>query len=163
MESKVKELLESEKAVYCFDVDGVLALLEFGENNHYCNVSDEVWASNLLINNYYNDKKVNKVIQRFLKSKDMRRVYVITKVFNEVEFKQKKDFVFKNFNISPDNVFMVNDGSSKLKVMRDIHKSYCDLEDKYMNMIDDTVNILNNIMNNSSYSTVHVSSFFSDI
>ena len=65
MESKVKELLESEKAVYCFDVDGVLALLEFGENNHYCNVSDEVWASNLLINNYYNDNSTDHFIYRF--------------------------------------------------------------------------------------------------
>ena len=33
------------------------------------------------------------------------------------------------------------------------------LEDKYFVMIDDTVEVLNHIMDNSNFSTVHISSF----
>ena len=32
--SKIKEILDSEKSIIVFDVDGVLAPIEYGEYNH---------------------------------------------------------------------------------------------------------------------------------
>ena len=47
----------------------------------------------------------------------------------------------------------------KVNVMKLIQEKYPDLEDKYFLMIDDTVSVLNYIMEHSAYSTVHISSF----
>ena len=44
MNSKIQELLSSDKTVFAFDVDGVLAPMEFGEYNHYY-ADDDVWAA----------------------------------------------------------------------------------------------------------------------
>ena len=44
--------------------------------------------------------------------------------------------------------------------MKKIKEGYPELKDKYFVMIDDTVEVLNDIMNHSSFSTVHISSFF---
>ena len=43
--------------------------------------------------------------------------------------------------------------------MIDIKNKYPLVPDKNFVMIDDTVEVLNNIMNNSHFSTVHISSF----
>lgn len=159
MNSKIKELFKDEKCVYCFDVDGVLVPMEFGEYNHYV-FDDEKWEEELHNNDFYQNVRPNKIIQKFLENKDMSRVYVITRAIDEVELNQKRNFAFKYYGIVPNNVYIVYSDDEKLNVMKEIHKFYNGLEDKYMVMIDDTVNVLNNIMDNSSYSTVHVSSFF---
>ena len=44
-------------------------------------------------------------------------------------------------------------------VVERIKKLNPNLEDKYFVMIDDTVEVLNHIMDNSNFSTVHISSF----
>ena len=40
--SRIKELLKDNNSVLVFDVDGVLAVLEFGERNHF-GLNDEEW------------------------------------------------------------------------------------------------------------------------
>ena len=40
--SKIKQLLRSDDSILVFDVDGVLAILEFGEYNHY-EMNDRLW------------------------------------------------------------------------------------------------------------------------
>ena len=40
--SKIKDILNDNESILVFDVDGVLALLEFGEYNHYI-YDDETW------------------------------------------------------------------------------------------------------------------------
>ena len=40
--SEIKDILNDKESVLVFDVDGVLALLEFGCNNHYI-YDDEIW------------------------------------------------------------------------------------------------------------------------
>ena len=44
MLSKVRELLNDPESVIVWDVDGVLALLEWGEYNHYDD-DDETWTN----------------------------------------------------------------------------------------------------------------------
>ena len=158
VESKIRELFNDDKTVYIFDVDGVLAPIEYGEYNHYY-YDDEKWALELVKKDFYEDVKPFKTMQDFLKSKDMSRVYVVTKVMNEIELEQKKKFLKKNYNIDSNNVYLVYKDEEKLNVIKNIQKKYPLLEDKYFVLIEDTVNILSYVMENSSYSTVHISSF----
>ena len=78
--SKIKELLKDKESVLVFDIDGVLALMEWGEYNHY-NDNDEEWNKMCAEGiNTYTENKVSKKMQDFLKNKDMNRIYVITTV-----------------------------------------------------------------------------------
>ena len=158
VESKINELFVDPKTVYFLDVDGVLAKIEYGEYNHYC-YDDELWAKMILENDYYAHVKPIKIMQDFLKDKNHERVYVVTKVMNETEFKQKKSFLEKHYQIMPNHIFSVSNDNEKLNVMENIQQNYLDLDDKYFVMIDDTISVLNNIMDHSKFSTVHISSF----
>ena len=55
---------------------------------------------------------------------------------------------------------MVYKNEEKLEKIKEIRKEYKNIEEKYFIMIDDTVDVLNHIMENSSFSTIHISSFF---
>ena len=89
----------------------------------------------------------------------MKRVYVATKVMNEEKHRQKVSFLNRNYGILADHVFLVYQNDEKLDVILKIKENYPNLEDKYFVMIDDSVDVLNHIMDNSSFSSVHVSSF----
>ena len=157
--SKIKDLLNDEESVLVFDIDGVLAVLEFGEYNHF-NDSDEEWFENCSkgINSYTEDKVIP-AIQNFLKNKDMNRIYVVTAIGHINEWDFKKEFANKYYNIPKENVFYVKKDSEKKEKLLEIKKKYPELEDYKILMIDDTVSILNDIMENTNFSTVHISSF----
>lgn len=157
-EYKISELFDNPNTVYVFDVDGVLAPLEFGEYNHY-ELNDDDWAKALLKKDLYDEKRCCKTFQKFLSTKNKNNVYVATKVMNEREKEQKINFLNKNYGILKDHVFEVYKNEDKLEVIKNLKKLYSNLEDKYFVMIDDTVDVLNHIMFNSSFSTVHVSTF----
>ena len=88
---KIDELYNNPNTIYVFDVDGVLAPLEFGEYNHY-ELDDDEWAKALLEKDLYAEKRPAKTFQEFLATKNKNNVYVATKVMNEMEKKQKIDF-----------------------------------------------------------------------
>ena len=158
VESKIENLFKDPKTIYFFDIDGVLIRLNLGEYTHYF-YDDEKWNSCLLEHDVYNDLEPIKVMQDFIKDKNKDFVYVITKVSNEEEVRQKKNFVFKNYGILSDHVLYVYNDNEKLDRMVDIKSKYPLVPDKNFVMIDDAVTVLNNIMNNSHFSTVHISSF----
>ena len=159
MESKIKELLNDKNSVLVFDVDGVLAPIEYGEYNHYY-LNDEEWAKEVENGqDFYKDVKPIKTMQEFLKDKNMDNVYVITKVMHNKELLQKIPFLEKNYNIKEDNCYMVFKDRDKLLLLEEIKENYPDLDDHYIVFIDDTVDNLNYVMDNSKFSTVHISSF----
>ncbi len=157
--SKIKELLNDKESVLVFDVDGVLALLEFGEYHHYI-LSDEEWdKANIDGINYYTDEKVSKKMQAFLKEKNKDRVYVVTKANSLEEFENKKIFLNKNYEILMDNMFYVKKDTDKKDKMKLIKEKYKDLPDYKMVMVDDSITVLSDVMYNTSFSTAHISSF----
>ena len=156
--SKLNELFLDSETRYFFDIDGVLIRLNLGEYTHYF-YDDDKWNNYLLEHDVYNDLEPIKVMQDFIKDKNKDFVYVITKVSNEEEVRQKKNFVLKNYGILSDHVLYVYNDNEKLDRMVDIKNKYPLVPDKNFVMIDDTVEVLNNIMNNSHFSTVHISSF----
>ena len=158
--SRIKELLNDKNSILVFDVDGVLALLEFGERTHY-EMNDELWKeANKKGVNYYTEDKVSKKMQKFLKNKNMDNIYVITTVLdtsNEGEF--KKEYVNKYYNIKKENVIYVKNNAEKTPTIIKIKEKYPKLLDEQIIMIDDTTDILSDIMEHTNFSTAHISSF----
>lgn len=157
--SKIKDLINDEKNILVFDVDGVLSTLEWGAHNHYA-MNDDAWniacAEGM---NAYNEERVIKKMQDFLRKRNNKKIYVITTIGHNNEGEFKKDFVNKYYNIPRENVYYVKDNMEKKEKLKEIRKLYPELEDYRIIMVDDTVDILNDIMENTNYSTVHISSF----
>lgn len=157
--SKIKELLKDKNSVLVFDIDGVLAILEFGEYNHYY-ASDEEWDDFVNNdNNLYTEDKVSKKMQEFLSSIDKNRVYVITAIGVNKEGIYKKEYVKKYYNIKSENVYYVDRNISKIDNLNEIRKKHQEIEDYQLIMIDDTPDVLTEIQNKTNYSTAHISSF----
>ena len=157
--SEIKDLLIDEKTVFVFDVDGVLAKLEFGIHNHY-EADDDTWNKNCESGiNLYDEKIVVKKMQEFLTNKDKEKIYVVTKVGTKKEENYKTAYLNKYYKIKSENIFYVYDNKEKLSALNKIKNKYIDLDDKYIVFVDDTVDVLTYIMINSNYSTVHISTF----
>ena len=157
--SRIKELLNDNNSILVFDVDGVLALLEFGERTHY-EMNDELWKqANENGINYYTKEKVSKKMQTFLKDKNMNHIYVITTVGNNNEGEFKKEYVNKYYNIKKENVIYVKENSEKTTEIIKIKEKYPNILDEQIIMIDDTTDILSDIMEKTNFSTAHISSF----
>ena len=157
--SKIKDILNDNESILVFDVDGVLSLLEFGEYNHYI-YDDETWdKENKNGYNFYNENLVVKKMQKYLACKDMKRIYVVTTVGSSNEGEFKRDFVNKYYGILKENVYYVNKNRDKTSVLLKIKEKYPQLNSKNLVMIDDTVDILNEIMEKTDFSTAHISSF----
>ncbi len=157
--SKIKELLNDDKTVLVFDIDGVLALLEFGEYNHFGLLTDEEWNKGCETNNYYTEDKVSKKMQSFISKKNKNNIYIISKVNNENEVFHKKDYANKYYGILKENIYLVRKNSEKVDAINEIRSKHMDIDDYQIVMIDDTVNILTEIEEKTNYSTAHISSF----
>ena len=156
--SKIKDLLLSDDTVLVFDVDGVLAKLEFGKYNHF--ETDDVWYTGIDNDiNFYTEDKVIKKMQDFIKTKNINNIYVITVSKNEKEANIKREYLIKNYNILKENIYFCLKNINKKDKLKLIKDKYKNLEDYKIVMIDDTVEILNDIMDNTNFSTVHISSF----
>jgi hypothetical protein len=157
--SKIKEILNDKDSVLVFDVDGVLAIMEWGEYNHY-GEDDETWTNMYKEGTYlYTEKYVSKRMQKFLEDKDKSRIYVITAIGVNKEGKYKKEYVEKYYDIIPDNVYFVDRNNDKRSILNNIKNKYPKLEDYKLIMIDDTPDILTDIQENTNFSTAHISSF----
>ncbi len=157
--SKIKEILNDKDSVLVFDVDGVLAIMEWGEYNHY-GEDDETWTNMYKEGTYlYTEKYVSKRMQKFLEDKDKSRIYVISKVFTEHELEDKKAFLEKYYNIDRNHVYSVRNNPEKIDILNDIKEKHPEIDDHHLVMIDDTVDILTGVMVRTNYSTAHVSSF----
>lgn len=156
--SKIKELLKDKNSILVFDIDGVLALLEFGEYNHYY-ASDEDWDKFVENHNLYTEDKVSKKMQEFLKCIDKERVYVITQIGIDKEGQYKKEYVEKYYEINPNNVYFVYRNNDKISKLNEIKSKHPEVRDYQVIMIDDTPDVLTDVQLKTKYSTAHVSSF----
>ncbi len=157
--TKINEILNDKESVLAFDMDGVLSKMEFGEYNHFA-MNDEEWALACKEGeNLYPKEAVIKKMQKFLKTRNMDNIYVISKVYNDKESQMKDEFLTKYYKIKKENIYYVNKNNDKLAILKEIKKKYPKLEDYRIAMVEDSVDVLNDIMRNTNYSTIHISSF----
>ncbi len=164
--TRLNELLNDEKSIFVFDVDGVLAKMEFGDNNHYYNEdssidSDEQFRDAVVGGrNFYTDDLVNDTMKKFLDKLDSNRIYVLSRVLSTEEQDIKDDFLLRNYNVKKENIMYVRDFKDKLEALNLVKKLNPDTDDEHIIMVDDNVDeVLNYVMNNSKYTTMHISSF----
>ena len=159
--SKIKELLHQNDNILVFDMDGVLAVMEWGEYNHFDDTDDE-WIkthNHHTGSNIYTEQYVSKRMQDYLKDKNKNNVFVISKAFTEVERESKIIFAYKYYGIPKENCFFVEDNDKKASVLNDIIKKYPEVPKYKIVMVEDTTAILNDIKEKVGCSTVHISSF----
>lgn len=155
--SKIKELLKSDDSILVFDVDGVLAVMEFDEYNHF--MPEEKWNSVVGSDyNCYTEERVSKKLQDFIRTKDKNRIYVVTKINDQNEENHKKEYVNKYYGILKENLYCVKSDYDKADSLKEIKEKYKDLEEFKLLMIDDSVTVLDDVMEKTNFSTVHVSS-----
>lgn len=158
--SRIKDIIGNRDSILVFDVDGVLARIEYGEYNHY-GESDEEWDRVIREGGrFYQDDVAIKTMKDYLSQHNMDNVYVCTKVMNPIEGDMKVDFLVRNYGIEKDNIFYVFKNEEKLDVLKKIHEEkYPDEKECEIALVDDTISVLTYVMENSGFATIHVSSF----
>ena len=164
--TRLHELLSDEESIFVFDVDGVLAKMEFGDNKHYYNdgsdADSDIQFTRALLrgHDFYNDDLVNKTLQSFMAKRDNKKMYVLSRCFTKEEQDLKDDYLIRNYNVIKDNIMYVDDYKEKLEALNLVKKLNPDTDDEHIIMVDDNVDqVLNYIMENSNYTPMHISSF----
>ena len=159
MISKIKELMLEQESVVVFDIDGVLFPYEFGEYNH--NFSpDSKWQEYLKSNRPYEHMRPLTSLQKWMIRKDNNKnLFVCSVASGKDEREQKKKAVMSNYPIQEDNFYFVDSKKEKLEALKKIQSLYPGLEDKKIIMVDDSIDVLTYIQENSNYSTAHISTF----
>ena len=105
MSKKMMDYLLEKETITVFDIDGVLAVYEFGDCRH--GVDDKTWEDSFAEddNPYIQAAPIPK-LQEFVKKKGTDNVYVCSQASLH-EQKPKLDFVKGNYGIPEDHVFFV--------------------------------------------------------
>ncbi|MBR3280791.1 MAG: hypothetical protein IKI57_02935 [Clostridia bacterium] len=157
--SKIKQLLMEKDNVIVMDVDGVLALQEWGEYNHF-DLSDEEWS--VMANeqeHFYGEELVSKKMQAYLADKDPDLLFVISKAYTKNEDESKVYYCSTYYPIPRDHIFFVRSDKEKVEVFKKIIAMFPNVPNHKKIMIEDTVSILNDIKEQTGCATVHISSF----
>lgn len=149
-------LLEPETALV-FDIDGVLAPYEYGELCHSA-CPDEDWERFVREEDPYGRMRPVRLIQRFVEEKGPERVYACS-VAMDFEADGKRDFVLRNYAIPAEHVSIVAAKADKLAFLEEV-RAALGVEPARVALIEDTVGTLNLVYEQTSFTTVHVSSLF---
>lgn len=155
--SKILDYLAEPETAVVFDIDGVLAVYEFGDLVHSACRDDE-WESYMRSHNPYQDVPPVSQIQDFVAHKDPDRVFACS-VGADYEEEGKRSFVLANYAIPQDNIRIVRDKKDKLKFLEDVADKL-DLPQERVAIVEDTVKTLDKIYDKTDFTTVHISSFF---
>ena len=157
--SEIRNLLYDKNSVITFDIDGVLALMEYGKYNHFELIDQEWNEACERGENFYTEDRSIKKMKEFITNRNVDNIYVISQVGNQNEKIYKTEFVNKYYNIPKENVYFVKKREDKKNILFEIKKKYPKLQEKQIVMVEDSVDILNDIMENTNFATVHISTF----
>lgn len=156
--SKLLDYLLEDQTAVVFDVDGVLAVYEFGDLSHTA-CPDEDWEAFVRTNDPYAHVPAVRQIQRFIECKGPGRVFACS-VAQDFEASGKLAFVTANYAIPAANVRLVAQKADKVAFLREVAESL-GLPERRVALVEDTVKTLDLVANTTGFTTVHVSSFFS--
>lgn len=157
----ILEIAKNDDIVVVFDFDGVLGSYEYGQYNHAIPEMD--WPDFVKTNHPYNDTSIIRSfesVKTFIHGKNKDDVYVCTVVASEEEAIGKREFAVREYGIKPENVQCVYSNHDKLVYLRSLHQlKYPNKQEHQIAMIEDNVEILGEIVKESHFMTIHISSF----
>ena len=148
-------LLEAETAVV-FDVDGVLAIYEFGELSHTA-CPDEDWETYVRTREPYARVPAVPQIQDFVARKGPERVFACTRGA-AYEAPGKRAFVCAHYQIPERHVAIVEKKPEKLAFLGELAERL-GVPRARVALVEDSVDTLDQAAA-EGFTTVHVSSFF---
>lgn len=156
------EMAKKDDVVVVFDFDGVLGSYEYGTYNHAIPETD--WTEFVKIHHPYDASSTIirpfKKMKEFIDEKKKDNVYVCTVVGSEEEAMGKRSFVVREYGIKPENVHCVWSNHEKLTFLKSLHElKYKQLPEHKIAIVEDNIEILGEIVNNSEFMTIHISSF----
>ena len=154
--SAMLDYLAEDDTLVVFDIDGVLAVYEFGLSHSAC--PDEQWQDYIAEHDPYATMRPVRQLQRFIELKDPSRVYACS-VAAPYEADCKRAFVKRNYAIPEDQVLIVENKQGKFDALRGLQEA-SGLPQRKIALVEDTVKTLNMVYEQSDFTTVHVSSFF---
>ena len=153
--SKVIDFLLDPETAIVFDIDGVLAVYEFGDLCHSA-CPDEDWETYVREHDPYVSIPAVPQIQDLLRRKGTERVYACS-VAADYEAPGKADFVMRNYGIPADHMRLVSDKTKKIEFLAELRDTL-HIAEKNIALVEDTVKTLDLAMEAGDYVTVHVSS-----
>lgn len=156
MTKLMEYLLEPQTAVV-FDIDGVLAVYEFGELSHSA-CPDEDWEDYVRTHDPYASSRPVPQIKRFIKDKGESRVWACSQA-SDVEAPGKRAFVTRCYGLVPSHVITVAQKAEKVEFLRRLAQEL-KVPERRVAIVEDTVKTLDLVNRETNCVTVHVSSFF---
>lgn len=145
----IEQVLKNRETVYVFDVDGTLTDFNYSIRAFWNPTENPV---------SYDNVRPLKTMQKLISKLDRGKVFICSRVTLEGEPETKKKFLIKNFNIRPDNIYFVKENEEKVGVLKKIQER-TKVEDELLLMVEDSTEVLYDVLTNTNYSNLHVSYF----
>ena len=155
--TKLMEYLLEPQTVVVFDIDGVLAVYEFGDLSHSAG-PDEDWEDYVRTHDPNASSRPVPQIQRFIKDKGIDHVWACSQA-SDVEAPGKRAFVTRCYELAPSHVVTVAQKAEKVGFLRQLAQKL-ESPARRVAIVVDTVKTLDLIGQETDCVTVHVSSFF---
>lgn len=143
------EILNNKETVYVFDVDGTLTDFNYSVRAFWNPITDPI---------SYDGVRPLKTMQKLISSLNKDKVFICSRAALKGEPEAKRNFLLENFNLKPDHIYFVKENNEKLGVLRKI-QNLTKVEDELILIIEDSTDVLYNVLINTNYSNMHVSYF----
>ncbi len=159
--NKIGEYIKNTNCPIVFDMDGTLTSYNYGTYNAF---HDKDHAGNAGSIEYLNEhiyKSIVKpipVIADFLKAKDMKNIFVLSKETHGQEA-DKRWFAQKYYGILPEQCFFTSSPEDKIDVLNKVLPKYFVTNNTPV-YIDDYAEFLSDVRDKTKYYTAHVTIFF---
>lgn len=145
----IEEILKNKNTIYVFDVDGTLTDFNYATRSFWNPTMDPV---------SYDNVRPLKTMQKLISSLDKNKVFICSRATLKGEPEAKAKFLLENFDLRLDHIYFVRENIEKIDVLKNI-QDITQVEDELILLIEDSTDVLHNVLVNTNYSNMHVSYF----
>ena len=106
----------------------------------------------------YDNVRPLKTMQKLISSLDKNKVFICSRATLKGEPEAKAKFLLENFDLRLDHIYFVRENIEKIDVLKNI-QDITQVEDELILLIEDSTDVLYNVLVNTNYSNMHVSYF----
>lgn len=145
----IEKILKNKNTIYVFDVDGTVTDFNYATRSFWNTTMNTV---------SYDNVRPLRTMQKLISSLDKDKVFVCSRATLKGEPEAKAKFLSENFDLRPDHIYFVKENNEKLDVLKKI-QNLTKVEDELILLIEDSTDVLYNVLVNTNYSNMHVSYF----